>query len=73
MEQVASGRPADDAVDGQTDRAHAARPFRMASRTLNRETSEIDNEIRKMTPWILRNPRNIDGPAQMREILLLAA
>jgi hypothetical protein len=45
----------------------------MASRTLNRETSEIDNEIRKMTPWIPRNPRMIDGRAQTREILLLAA
>jgi maleylacetate reductase len=25
------------------------------------------------TPWIPRNPRRIDGPAQVREILLLAA
>jgi maleylacetate reductase len=25
------------------------------------------------TPWIPRNPRNIDTPAQVREILLLAA
>ena len=25
------------------------------------------------TPWILRNPRKIDTPAQVREILLLAA
>jgi maleylacetate reductase len=25
------------------------------------------------TPWVPRNPRNIDGPAQLREILLLAA
>jgi maleylacetate reductase len=25
------------------------------------------------TPWIPRNPRKIDGPAQVREILLLAA
>lgn len=25
------------------------------------------------TPWVPRNPRNIDGPAQVREILLLAA
>jgi len=25
------------------------------------------------TPWIPRNPRQIDGPAQLREILLLAA
>jgi len=25
------------------------------------------------TPWIARNPRKIDTPAQLREILLLAA
>jgi maleylacetate reductase len=25
------------------------------------------------TNWIPRNPRKIDGPAQVREILLLAA
>jgi len=25
------------------------------------------------TPWIPRNPRKIDGPAQVREILLLVA
>jgi maleylacetate reductase len=25
------------------------------------------------TAWIPRNPRKIDGPAQVREILLLAA
>jgi maleylacetate reductase len=25
------------------------------------------------TPWVPRNPRKIDGPAQVREILLLAA
>jgi maleylacetate reductase len=25
------------------------------------------------TPWIPRNPRKIDSPAQVREILVLAA
>jgi len=25
------------------------------------------------TPWVPRNPRQIDGPAQVREILLMAA
>jgi maleylacetate reductase len=25
------------------------------------------------TPWIPRNPRKIDNPAQVREILLMAA
>ena len=40
---------------------------------LNRETSEIKSEIGKMATSIPRNLRKIDGPAQMREILLLAA
>ena len=25
------------------------------------------------TPWVPRNPRKIDGPAQLREILVMAA
>jgi maleylacetate reductase len=30
-------------------------------------------ELAMATPWIPRNPRRIDGPAQLREILVLAA
>src|SRR5260370_30507095 len=30
-------------------------------------------EAAMATPWVPRNPRKIDGPAQLREILLLAA
>lgn len=50
-----------------------ARLFPITRGTLNRETSEIKSEIGKMATSVPRNPRKIDGPAQMREILLLAA
>ena len=30
-------------------------------------------ELAMATPWIPRNPRKIDSPAQVREILVLAA
>jgi maleylacetate reductase len=30
-------------------------------------------EAAMRTPWVPRNPRKIEGPAQVREILLLAA
>lgn len=47
-----------------------ARTFPIIRGTLNREISEIKSEIGKMATSI---PRKIDGPAQMREILLLTA
>ena len=68
MEQVVFGRPAADAAVEQIYRFGAARAFPIVSGTLNRETSEIKNAIRKMTPGI-----RIDGPAPIREILFLAA
>lgn len=73
MEQVVFGRPAADAMAGQFGRAHADRPFSVGGGTLNREPSETDTAIRKMTPWIPRNPRKINRAAQTREIPLQAA
>ncbi len=72
MEEIVFGRPAAEAVVGQIDRWRA-RTFPIVRGTLNRETSEIKSEIRKMATSIPRDPRKIDGPAQIREILLLAA
>ncbi len=71
MQGGAIGRPAADAEVEQIDRAHAARALLMVGGTLNRETSE--NEIMKSTQWVPRTPREIDDPAQIREILLPAA
>ncbi len=45
----------------------------MVGGTLNCETSEIKNEIRKSTQWAPRTQRKIDDPLQIRGILLLAA
>ena len=73
MEQVVFGRPATDAMDGQLDRAHADRPFPIRGGTLNREPSETDDAIRKMTPWIPRNLRKINREALTRQIPLQAA
>lgn len=57
----------------QIVRAHAARAFLLVSGTLNHETSEIKNEIRKSMQWVPHTPRKIDDPAQIREFLLLVA
>ncbi len=73
MEQVVFGRPAADAMAGQFGRAHADRPFSMGGGRPNREPSETDNAIRKMTPWIPRNPRKINRAALTRQIPLRAA
>jgi maleylacetate reductase len=42
MDEVVFGRPAAEAVVGQTERLHAARAFLMVSGTLNRTTDEIE-------------------------------
>jgi len=70
---VGFGRPAADAVVGQVGRLRTARALAVAGGTLNRETPEIKNQIRKMTPRVPRYPRKIDRLGQMRGILLLAA
>ena len=46
MDEVVFGRPAAEAVVGQTDRLRASRAFLMVSGTLNRQTDEI-NKIRR--------------------------
>jgi maleylacetate reductase len=46
MDEVVFGRPAAEAIVGQTDRLHASRAFLMVSGTLNQKTDEID-KIRK--------------------------
>ena len=70
IKRVVSGRPAADAMDGPIDHFGAARMILIVSGTLNRATSGIKNEIRKITPGI---PRKIGGPAPIRETPLLAA
>lgn len=73
MEGVAFGRRVAEVAVEQIDRVRAARAFLLVSGTLNHETFEIKNEIRKSTPWVPHIPRKIDDPTQIREMLLLAA
>ena len=49
---------------------HAAQP---ADVRVGPEHFDAIAEQAMRTPWVPRNPRKIDGPAQVREILLLAA
>ena len=63
MEETVFGRSAAEAVAGATVGAPA--PFRWSAA---RPTL-----IRKIATSILPSPRKIDGPAQIPEILLLAA
>jgi hypothetical protein len=74
-DEIGFGRPAADAVAGQMDRLNHV--FATANDTLSRNTDEIDNDgvtgLAMSKPRVPRNPRRIDNPAQLREILLLAA
>lgn len=70
MEDAVFDRAAADAVVEQIGRLRTPRVLLIVSGALSRATSGIKNEIRKITPGI---PRKINGPAQIREILLLAA
>jgi maleylacetate reductase len=71
---AAMGHPGEDAADVLD---HFIRSLGMP-RSLQEVSVEPEHfdriaEQAMVTPWIPRNPRKIDGPAQVREILLLAA
>ncbi len=70
MKKVVFDRAAAETVVEAIDRLGAPRGPLTVSGMLGRATSEIRHEIRKITPGF---PREIDGPAQIREIILLAA
>ena len=69
MDEVVFGRPASEVIVEQMDRLGAASAFLMVSGTLNRETEIIKN-IRDVLDHFIRG---LKGPAQVREILELAA
>jgi maleylacetate reductase len=71
---AAMGHPGEDAAEvldwfirdlGMPRSLHAVK--------IGPEHFEAIAEQAMATPWIPRNPRKIDGPAQVREILILAA
>jgi maleylacetate reductase len=65
------GKDAADVLDGFIRGLGMPRSLREVS--VGPEHFDAIAEQAMATPWIPRNPRKIDGPAQVREILLLAA
>lgn len=71
---AAMGKPGKDAADVLDDFIRSLGMPR-SLRDVRIEPSQFERiaELAMATPWIPRNPRRIDSPAQVREILLLAA
>jgi alcohol dehydrogenase class IV len=65
------GEEAGDVLDAFI--AGLGMPRRLAAVSVGREAFDRMAEQAMGTPWVPRNPRRIDGPAQVREILELAA
>jgi maleylacetate reductase len=70
MGEVVFGRPAAEAVVAQIDRLRANRAFPAVSGTLNRNTDEIEKIRQSLGSRCIAT---FEGPARLREILLLAA
>lgn len=65
------GQPAGSALDGFI--ASLGMPRSLGAVKIGPESFSRIAEQAMGTPWVPRNPRRIDGPAQVREILELAA
>jgi maleylacetate reductase len=71
---AAMGRPGNDAADVlDSFIRNLGMPRSLQDVRIGPEHFDRIAEQAMATPWIPRNPRQIDGPAQVREILLLAA
>jgi maleylacetate reductase len=66
-----AGRDAGDVLD--TFIAALGMPRSLGAVKIGRERFQRIADQAMATPWVPRNPRRIDGPAQVREILELAA
>jgi maleylacetate reductase len=75
MDEVVFGHPAAQAIIAQIRRLGTSRAFLMVSGTLKAAPEHFDDIARQAmaTPWVPRNPRRVDGPAEVIEILQLAA
>jgi maleylacetate reductase len=74
MVSAAMGHPGEDAGDVLDWFIHElGMPRSLQDVRIGPEHFDRIAEQAMGTPWIPRNPRKIDGPAQVREILLLAA
>jgi maleylacetate reductase len=71
---AAMGRPGEDAADVLDSFIRdLGLPRSLSDVGVGPEHFDRIAEQAMGTPWIPRNPRKIDGPAQIREILLLSA
>jgi len=71
---AAMGHPGEDAADVLDDFIRRlGLPRSLREVRVGAEHFERISEQAMGTPWVPRNPRRIDGPAQVREILALAA
>ena len=71
---VAMGHPDEDAGDVlHAFIAGLGMPRGLATVNVHADQSDRISKQAMGTPWVPRNPRRIDGPAQVREILELAA
>jgi maleylacetate reductase len=71
---AAMGQPGQDAADVLDGFIRGlGMPRSLEDVRVGPEHFETIAEQAMRTPWVPRNPRKIDGPAQVREILLLAA
>jgi maleylacetate reductase len=71
---MAMGQPGKDAADVLDDFIRKlGMPRRLQDVRIEPEHFDRIAEQAMATPWVPRNPRRIDTPAQVREILLLAA
>lgn len=74
MVSAAMGHPGEDAADVLDWFIHElGMPRSLQDVRIGPEHFDRIAEQAMGTPWIPRNPRKIDGPAQVREILVLAA
>jgi alcohol dehydrogenase class IV len=74
MVAAAMGHPGEDAGALLDDFIGGlGMPRSLSAVNIGPENIDLIAEKAMATPWVPRNPRQIDGPAQLREILLLAA
>jgi maleylacetate reductase len=74
MVAAAMGHPGEDAGDLlDAFIGNLGMPRRLSSVDIAPESFDRIAEQAMATPWVPRNPRRIDGPKQVREILELAA
>jgi maleylacetate reductase len=70
----AMGAPGKDAGDVLDDFIRGlGMPRSLREVHVGPEHFDVIAEQAMRTPWVPRNPRKIEGPAQVREILLMAA